>query len=127
MRGTRLRPDETFTEACSEASSCSLRHTCSDAGDCRWIRSAEGDIRCGKAPSCYVPKCTNSADCAPLGDCSFRDTLNSGCCSDGELTRRPSAGRRARPDNVPLTVSAETQHLMLEADKARRDSRPTRR
>src|SRR5262245_56197491 len=119
--GCHCVPDDTSPQACTEASSCAVRHTCSDAGDCRCIRSAEGDIRCGRAPSCSVPKCTTSADCAPLGEGSFCDTPNSGCCSDGELTRCLSpCDAVPDPDNVLLTVSTDTQHLILEADKARR-------
>ena len=119
--GCRCVPDDATPQVCTEASSCSDRHTCSDAGDCRCIRSAEGDIRCGKAPSCDVPKCATSADCAPLGAGYFCDTPNSGCCSDGELTRCLSPCDAAPdPDNVPPTLSADVQHLLLEADKARR-------
>ena len=119
--GCHCIPDDTSTQACTEASSCGLRHTCSDTGDCRCIRSAEGEIRCGRAPSCDVPKCTTSADCAPLGDGYFCDTPNSGCCSDGQLTRCLSpCDAVPDPDNVLLTVSADTQHVILEADKARR-------
>ena len=96
--GCRCVPDDATPQVCTEASSCSDRHTCSDAGDCRCIRSAEGDIRCGKAPSCAVPKCATSADCAPLGAGYFCDTPNSGCCSDG---RR--GGRHQRPRTLDLS------------------------
>ena len=119
--GCRCVPDDATPQVCTEASSCSDRHTCSDAGDCRCIRSAEGDIRCGKAPSCDVPKCATSADCAPLGAGYFCDTPNSGCCSDGELTRCLSpCDAVPDPDNVLPTLSADAQHLLLEADKAHR-------
>jgi hypothetical protein len=73
--------------SCSTASTCSQKHFCSADNTCRCLRSAEGEIRCGQIPSCDVPRCSTSADCAHLGPGYFCDTPNSGCCSDAEEQR----------------------------------------
>jgi hypothetical protein len=74
--------------ACSVASACGSRKYCSTDETCLCVRSAEGDIRCGKIPgSCDVQLCQTSADCANLGEGYFCDTPNSGCCADGEKPR----------------------------------------
>jgi len=85
-------PYKTFlpyiSRACLTASACGSRQYCSPDQSCICVRSAEGDIRCGKLPStCDVPLCQTSADCAHLGEGYFCDTPNSGCCADGELPR----------------------------------------
>lgn len=72
---------------CPQASTCDNRHYCSDNQACRCLMSAEGVIRCGQIPSCDVPLCQTSADCAHLGEGYFCDTPYSGCCADGEQAR----------------------------------------
>jgi hypothetical protein len=72
---------------CSIGSTCDDKHFCSDDQSCRCIKSAEGAIRCGRAPSCDTKKCKTSADCAVLGAGYFCDTPNSGCCNDAGLQR----------------------------------------
>lgn len=76
-------------KGCAQASACGNRQYCAD-NECLCIRSAEGDIRCGKIPNtCYMQLCSTSADCAHLGPGYFCDTPNSGCCYDppAELPR----------------------------------------
>ncbi len=72
---------------CPIASTCEQKHYCSDDSTCRCIKSAEGPIRCGLPPGCESRRCATSADCAVLGEGSFCDTPNSGCCGDSEQSR----------------------------------------
>jgi hypothetical protein len=67
---------------CSMASRCPNKEYCSADQSCVCIESTEGDIRCGKIPSCGVRQCQTSADCADLGAGYFCDTPYSGCCSN---------------------------------------------
>jgi cysteine-rich repeat protein len=115
----RCVPDSTAA-ACAEASTCENKQYCGSL-NCRCIRSAEGAIGCGSVPSCDVPKCGTSADCAPLGDGYFCDTPHSGCCADGELARCISpCGAVPDPDNVLPAQSADIQRLLVEVAKAKR-------
>jgi hypothetical protein len=73
---------------CATASACNARHYCDPDNKCICIESAEGDIRCGAVPpTCDVPLCTTSADCAFLGEGYFCDTPNSGCCDNADKAR----------------------------------------
>jgi hypothetical protein len=74
---------------CSVASRCPKKEYCSADQSCICVQSAEGDIRCGKIPSCAAKLCQSSADCADLGEGYFCDTPNTGCCTDppAEKTR----------------------------------------
>jgi hypothetical protein len=77
-------------ETCSEISICGDRKYCSEDQNCICIKSAEGNLLCGKLPrTCYMPLCQTSAGCAILGEGYFCDTPNSGCCTDppAELPR----------------------------------------
>lgn len=114
-----IAQDDDPTLACSEASTCSNKHFCG-SGDCRCIRSAEGEVRCGKIPSCDVPRCATSADCTALGEGYFCDTPNSGCCSDGEKPRCIAPCEAVLdPDNVLPALSLRVQRLFVEAAKMR--------
>jgi hypothetical protein len=74
---------------CSVASRCPNKEYCSADQSCICVQSAEGDIRCGKIPSCAAKLCQSSADCADLGAGYFCDTPNTGCCTNppAEQTR----------------------------------------
>jgi hypothetical protein len=68
---------------CTAHSQCGARHFCSADQTCICVKSAEGEIRCGKLPdSCGARLCTKSSDCADLGEGYFCDSPNSGCCTD---------------------------------------------
>jgi hypothetical protein len=72
---------------CTTKSTCEQKQYCSSDQTCRCLLSAEGEIRCGQIPSCAVPYCTTSKDCAHLGEGYFCDTPNSGCCNDADRQR----------------------------------------
>ncbi len=74
---------------CPTASTCDKRVQCSFTEDCRCLASAEGEIRCGKVPSCSAQRCTTSADCANLGAEYFCDSPGSGCCDDEQRCIAP--------------------------------------
>ncbi len=114
----RCVPDDTAA-TCAEASTCEEKHYCGSL-NCRCIRSAEGAIGCGSVPSCDVPRCTASIDCAPLGEGYFCDTPNSGCCSDGDQPRCIAPCDAVDPDNVLPAQSTDIQRLFVEVGKARR-------
>lgn len=76
-------------EICPTASTCQNRVYCSLTEDCRCIASAEGQIRCGKVPSCSAQRCQTSADCANLGEGYFCDSPGSGCCDDEQRCIAP--------------------------------------
>lgn len=67
---------------CATSSTCQARVFCEASQNCRCLKSAEGEIRCGTPPSCSVKNCTKSSDCADLGEGYFCDSPNSGCCGD---------------------------------------------
>src|SRR4051812_13432258 len=72
---------------CATSSTCAMRVFCSASQNCRCLKTAEGDVKCGQPPSCASRFCTRSSDCADLGDGYFCDAPNSGCCSDAEKSR----------------------------------------
>lgn len=115
-------PPEEDPGLCVEASTCEAKRFCgSGREECRCIRSAEGDIRCGAIPSCAVPKCSTSEDCTLFGPGYFCDTPNSGCCSDGHLTRCIAPCQPiSDPDNVFSELSGATQRFLLAAHRATR-------
>jgi len=115
----RCVPDDTAA-TCTQASTCDDKKYCGSL-NCLCIRSAEGVVGCGGVPSCDVPKCDVSSDCAPLGEGYFCDTPNSGCCSDGELARciAPCRGEQD-PDNVLPAQPVDVQRLLVGVARLKR-------
>lgn len=85
---------------CAIPSFCANVITCSTQEDCRCILSAEGDLLCGKPPSCGTQSCTSSADCASLGTGYFCDTEGSGCCGVGQRCIPPCETESPCPDEL---------------------------
>jgi hypothetical protein len=85
---------------CAIPSLCNDVIACSTQEDCRCILSAEGDLRCGKAPACSAQSCTSSADCAGLGEGYFCDTEGSGCCGEGQRCIPPCETESSCPEEL---------------------------
>ena len=88
------------TSACATASTCGKRQYCSADQQCLCITSAEGEIRCGKIPSCSAQLCKTSADCATLGDGYFCDSPNSGCCDNNQRCIQPCTRPECPPERI---------------------------
>ncbi|HXF63647.1 MAG TPA: hypothetical protein VNK95_18635 [Caldilineaceae bacterium] len=82
---------------CSVGSTCENKIYCSEDQSCLCIKTAEGDIRCGKIPSCSAQRCTTSADCAQLGEGYFCDSPGSGCCDNEQRCLAPCDAEIACP------------------------------
>jgi hypothetical protein len=67
-------------QGCTQASTCPEKVFCSKKPECICIKSAEGEIHCGRTPICESPRCQVSADCTFMGSGYFCDVPFSGCC-----------------------------------------------